>query len=61
MNIYWMAAVLLLLSFVFGDVAVIVWSAALATFGQLAVAALAFEATGMGLLFTLWHIGRSNA
>jgi hypothetical protein len=58
--IYWIAIVLLLMSFVLGDVAVVVWSAALATFGQLAVAALAFVATGLGLLFTLWQIGRSN-
>jgi hypothetical protein len=60
MNIYWMAAVLLFLSFVFGDVAVVVWSAALATFGQLAAAALAFVATGVGLLFTLWQVGRAR-
>lgn len=59
--IYWIAIVLLLMSFVLGDVAVVVWSAALASFGQLAVAALAFVATGLGLLFTVWHIRRSNA
>ncbi len=60
MNIYWMAAVLLLMTFVFGDIAVVVWSAALATFGQLAAAALAFASTGMGLLFTVWQFRRSR-
>jgi len=58
--IYWISVALLLMSFGFGDVAVIVWSAALATVGQLAVAALAFMATGVGLLFTIWQMGRST-
>jgi len=58
--IYWIAAVLLFMSFGLGDVAVVVWSAALASVGQLAVAALAFVVTGVGLLFTVWQIGRSS-
>lgn len=57
-SILWIAAALILMSLGFGDVAVVVWSAALASFGQLAVAALAFVSTGVGLLFTVWYIGR---
>ena len=58
--VYWIAGVLLFMSFVFGDIGVVAWYAALASFGQLAVAALAFASTAMGLLFTVWQIGRSR-
>ena len=59
--LYWIAATLLLLSFVLGDTAIIGWSASLVTFGQLAAAALAFLLIGTGVLYTVWQMKRSAA
>jgi hypothetical protein len=54
--LYWIAATLLLMSFILGDTAIIVWSASLVTFGQLVAAALAFVLIGIGVFFTAWEM-----
>ncbi len=56
--VLWVAVVFLLACFGAGDVAVVAWSAAAATFGQLAASAVALISIGLGLLFTIWQIRR---
>ena len=52
----WVGVALLLMSFGLLDTGIIVWSASLATAGQLAAFALAFASIGTGVLFTLWQM-----
>jgi hypothetical protein len=56
--LYWTAAVLLLLSFGFGDAATVAWSASLITFWQLFAAAFSFLLIAMGLFVTIWRMSR---
>jgi hypothetical protein len=55
--VYWLAALLLLCGFGFGDLAVVAWSASLVGFWQLAGSALSFALIGAGVLFTAWRMG----
>ncbi len=56
--LFWIGITLLLLSFGFGDTAIVAAAARVVTAGQLAAAALAFLLIGSGLLFTAWQIRR---
>jgi large-conductance mechanosensitive channel len=54
----WIAVTLLLASFALADTAIVVWSAALVSLGQLVASALAFLLIGTGVLFTVWQMRR---
>jgi hypothetical protein len=54
----WTGAILLLLSFGFGDAAIVVWSASLISSWQLFAAAFSFLLIEMGLLYTIWQMRR---
>ncbi len=56
--LFWTAAVLLLMSFGFGDAAIVAWSASLVSSWQLLAAAFSFLLITMGLFVTVWRMKR---
>jgi hypothetical protein len=53
---WWTASLLLLLTFGFGDVAVVAWSANVVTAGELVAAWLAFFLIAFGIMVTICKI-----
>ena len=54
----WLVATMLLLSFGFGDAAIVVWSASLISSWELFAAAFSFLLVEMGVLYTVWKMRR---
>jgi hypothetical protein len=56
--LYWMAGVLLLITFGMVDAGVIAWCASLIDFGQLFAAVFSLLLIETGLFFTVWQMRR---
>jgi hypothetical protein len=56
--LYWMAGVLLLITFGIVDAGVIAWCASLIDFGQLFAALVSLLLIETGLFFTVWQMRR---